>query len=372
MSRLVVLGQSSRAACQAARKAGLDVAAADMFGDCDTLALAEEWRELAADACGLPESQSALDAVAALANPGDRIVLLSGFEAHPNLISAIDALAEERRAFLAGNSAETVAAVKDPANLFPALAYLGIPFPPTRLEPPERPEGWLSKQIGGAGGAHLRTGPDADCRDAPGPRYWQKLCAGSPASVQVLADGKDAVILGYCDQWTAPTDTEPYRFGGIALWRNPPSWARCAQDYAQAITRHFGLKGLNSIDLLIDDDQSPLVIEINPRPGQSLDLFGHIDDLMTLHCRACDGILPEDALPAPPDVSAVAIAYAPLDVVVADGYPWPSEAADIPKPGSRIAASMPFATIVTHGSDIWTARQAAQVRASHLYDAIIN
>jgi predicted ATP-grasp superfamily ATP-dependent carboligase len=313
-----------------------------------------------------------LGAIEALTSPGDRIVLLSGFESRPNLIGAVDAMARTRQAILAGNSEETVTAVKDPATLFPALAYLGIPFPPTRLEPPDQTCGWLSKQVGGAGGAHLRIDAATDYLDAPGRRYWQKHCAGTPASVQVLANGDDAVVLGFCEQWTSPTIDEPYRFGGVALWQAPPPWAKHAEDYARTIVRHFGLKGLISVDLLIDSEQSPLVIEINPRPGQSLDLFRHIDDLMTLHCQACEGRLPDHPIPPPPYSSAVMIAYAPHDGTISADYRWPREAADIPEAGRRIAAGRPLATIVAHGPDIEAAKQAAQLRLLQTYNAIKN
>lgn len=378
MSRLLLLGQSCRAAAQAAQRSGFQVAIADMFGDSDALALAEDWRLLDADDAGLPSSASAIKAVEDLATPGDRVLLLSGFESRPGLIAALDAVATSRGAMLLGNDDATVAAVKDPANLFPALAYLGIPYPSTRTEPPPDQSGWLSKQIGGAGGGHLRIVEENDASSKTfGPRYWQKQCLGAPASVQLLANGDDAIILGFCEQWTDPTQDEPFRFGGVALWQTPPAWANAAQKYALALSKHFHLKGLISVDLLVaadksGTDDSVVVIEVNPRPGQSLDLFHHIPQLMAWHCAACEGVLPDAPTPSTPDVCAVAILYAPIDGIVADGFDWPAQAADIPSAGRRVAAGQPFISIVAHGPTIGAAKQAAQSHQLQALTAIIN
>lgn len=369
MSRVLLLGQSCRAAAQAAQRSGLAVAIADMFGDGDAVELAEEWRLLDADDAGLPSPASTIKAVESLANPGDRVLLLSGFESRPGLIAALDAVATSRDAILLGNDDATVAAVKDPANLFPALAYLGIPYPSTRTEPPQDQSGWLSKQIGGAGGGHLRLIDDAKTF---GRRYWQKQWLGAPASVQLLANGDDAIILGFCDQWTDPTPDEPFRFGGIALWQTPPPWANAAQKYALALSKHFHLKGLISIDLLVGSDDSVVVIEVNPRPGQSLDLFHHIPDLMALHCAACEGVLPRAPLPLAPDVCAATIVYAPSDGIIADQFDWPQYVADIPTAGRRIVAGQPFVSIVAHGPTIGAAKQAAQSHQLQALTAIIN
>ena len=42
-----------------------------------------------------------------------------------------------------------------PATFFALLDQLGVAHPETQLDPPRDPDGWLSKRIGGSGGAHV-------------------------------------------------------------------------------------------------------------------------------------------------------------------------------------------------------------------------
>ena len=54
----------------------------------------------------------------------------------------------------ARHSPQTIAASKDPATFFATLDKLNVPHPETRLTPPADPaDGWLTKRIGGSGGA---------------------------------------------------------------------------------------------------------------------------------------------------------------------------------------------------------------------------
>ena len=48
----------------------------------------------------------------------------------------------------------------------------------------------------------------------------------------------------------------------------------------------FALKGLNSLDFIHADDCS-YVLEINPRPSASMQLYD--EDLLNRHIQACEG-----------------------------------------------------------------------------------
>ena len=63
-------------------------------------------------------------------------------------------LAQRWRLF--GNSAETVAKVKNPELLATICAGLGIPCPELSLSQPPSPADWLVKRKGGAGGGHIK------------------------------------------------------------------------------------------------------------------------------------------------------------------------------------------------------------------------
>jgi len=370
--RLVILGQSGRAAAHAAVRAGYQAVVADMFGDRDTLITALDWRELHADEEGLPAAADALQAVETLAMPEDGLLLLSGFESRPSLIDALAAMAGHKGAHLVGNDSATVAAIKDPSVLFPALAYLGIPHPPTRTEVPENSKGWLSKQVGGAGGTHLSSLCPFGPSEETGRRYWQQLSPGVPASVQVLGNGGDAIVLGFCEQWVYPTPETPFRFGGIALCVERPQWADNAEKWALAVVKHFKLRGLASVDFIIGEDGAPVMIEVNPRPGQSLDVFAaHLPNVLVLHVEACAGNLPTDPLPQPTKSVASAIAYADKAGKVAHNFHWPPGSADIPRPGRTVVPGQPFVSSIAVEATPTLAREAVQASINRALDAIV-
>jgi uncharacterized protein len=371
--RLIILGQSGRAAAQSAVRSGYNVVVADMFGDRDTLITALDWRQLHRDDEGLPSAADTLSAVECLAEKDDGVLLLSGFESRPGLIDDIADLALQKQAVLLGNDSATVAAIKDPAILFPALAYLGIAHPQTRTEPPENDQGWLSKLIGGAGGSHLTALSGFQAPREPGRRYWQKQISGQPVSVQILGDGLgDAVALAFCEQWVSPSDQCPFRFGGIALCVDRPGWADQSELWALAVARHFRLKGLGSVDFIIAQDGSPYFIEVNPRPGQSLDVFaGYLPELMTFHVEACGGKLPPLPLPQPSQSVASAIAYATRQGKIAHNFHWPPGSADIPRPGRKVLLGQPFVSVVAQEATSQLARESVQAGINRAMDAII-
>ena len=371
--RLVILGQTGRAAAHAAVRAGYQAVVADMFGDRDTLITAIDWRKLGTDDEGLPEGTDALQAVETLAQDGDGLVLMSGFESRPALIDALGAMAQEKGAVLLGNDSATVAAVKDPNVLFPALAYLGVPHPPTRTDLPEMGRGWLSKKVGGAGGSHLTSLCPFGPIDESGRRYWQQMLPGAPVSVQVLGSGDDAMALGFCEQWIDPAPDAPFRFGGVALCVERPAWADQAEEWALAVSRHFHLRGLASVDFLIGEDGKPVLIEVNPRPGQSLDVFSaHLPQLKAWHVEACQGKLPGDALPVPSQSIASAVAYAHRAGKIAHNFHWPPGSADIPRPGRVLVEGQAFVSVIATEADATAAREAAQAGTKRAGDAIID
>ncbi len=151
---VLIAAQAGRALAEAARRAGLRPYVADLFGDSDTRALAEAYRQLpgrfgtgpAADA-----TLAALDDLAALAGNPVGLILGSGFEDAPDLIARLSA-----RHRLIGASAGTVAALKDPEAFAALCARLGVPHPAVTAAPPADPAGWLVKRAGGSGGSHIR------------------------------------------------------------------------------------------------------------------------------------------------------------------------------------------------------------------------
>jgi predicted ATP-grasp superfamily ATP-dependent carboligase len=136
-----------------------------------------------------------------------------------------------------------------------------------------------------------------------------------------------------------------------------------------AVSEALSLKGIVSFDYLVEDG-NPLLLEVNPRPGATLDVF---DDaagtVFKAHVEAARGGDPAALLASewhPPVARAAAFLYAdrgPLSVVPVD---WPTWAADRPRPGSAIGAGQPLATVIAEGISVAEVEAACRERLGTL------
>jgi predicted ATP-grasp superfamily ATP-dependent carboligase len=359
---LMIAAQSGRALAAAARRAGFVPLVADLFGDDDTIALAAAHRLLRGRfGIGLAEGDvvPALDTLAA-GWPGEvrGLVLGSGFERAPGLMAML-----ERRFDLIGASAEAVRRLKDPVGFAALLGALGVPHPEVAPVPVPGHGLWLSKRRGGSGGGHIRVA-------GPGPRkgcYAQRAVTGTPHAAAFLADGRSAEVIAMTEQWSAPSRHAPWRFGGAV---GPVSLPRCvagAVDMAlSAVVAAVGLKGLASADILVDGERWWL-LEINPRPGATLDLLDRgTVPLLARHLAASAGHLPpvEDR---PPGAAGSMILYAPRAIASVGPVAWPSFVADRPRAGTAIRAGQPVCTVAATGDDPAEIRSLLERRAADVF-----
>jgi uncharacterized protein len=340
---VLIAGFSARALAASARRAGYRPLVADVFGDEDTRAAALAYQDLTLDferGINAAELMSALEALAAEAPPIG-IVCASGFEDRPELIAAV-----AKRWRLIGNPADLIARLKDP-EAFAALCQThGIPHPPTRATPPPDPAGWLVKRRGGAGGAHIRP---ASGRPG-GAIYYQCQVPGRAISALLLANGHAASLLGLSAQWPAPTPDKPFRYGGAV--RPAAADAACAARVADSVHRlaaAVGLRGLNSMDFMVHDDAFWL-LEINPRPGATLDIFEPArGSLFALHVAACEGVLPRRP-PALPGAMAHGILYADRGLPSLPTIPWPAWTVDRPRAATSVGCGQPVCSVLARAS----------------------
>ncbi|OYD82117.1 hypothetical protein CHT98_22335 (plasmid) [Azospirillum brasilense] len=354
---IVVAALSARALAAAARRAGRRPAAIDLFADLDTRRLADPCLRLPSEALRL-ESALLRDALARAELRGLPLVYGAGFEDDPALRARV---AEDRP--LMGNRPEVVARVKDPFRFAATLDRLGIPHPPVAPALDGSPGDHLRKRIGGSGGTHITAATEAQAK--PG-WYVQRRIAGQAVSVLFLADGTRAVIVGLSRQWTAPTPESPYRYGGAAgPWRCPERWTRSLSAMTGRLAAAFELVGLNSADFLVTGSDVHL-LEINPRPGATLDVFDHppMPPLLGLHVDSCAGRLP-DRLPALSGCRAAAVLYADAPTRIEAGRRWPTWTADRPAP-TMIGRNEPVCTVFGEGPSATAARRHAERRQHEL------
>jgi predicted ATP-grasp superfamily ATP-dependent carboligase len=367
---VLIAAQAGRALAEAARRAGLRPYVADLFGDSDTLAAAEAYRPLPGRFGTAPlaaETLAVLDDIAAAAGGSIGLVLGSGFEDAPGLVADL-----ARRHRLLGASAGTIADLKDPAAFAALCARLDVPHPAIAMDPPDEPSRWLLKRIGGSGGSHIR----AATRSAPPTgHYLQARVPGRAHALNVLADGRRIRILAVTEQWSAPTPIRPFRYAG-ALVRSvaeppalPSAIVAAIADAATRIVTATGLRGLASADVLVDGSDWWLM-EINPRPGATLDILDRrAVPLLQAHIAACLGAMPE--LGAPPVGAAAAqICYAGRELAPVPDHDWPDCVRDRPRPGSVVRRDAPLCTVLAEGADRAEALDLLESRTARLRAAL--
>jgi predicted ATP-grasp superfamily ATP-dependent carboligase len=319
---LVIIAACARPYVVAARQAGYNIAAFDMFSDVDTRRFCVHsarvrYADGGFDGDDLLRQLHALDL-----SRVQGVAYGSGFEGQPQLLAQI-----AQRMPLLGNSPEVLAQVKSPKSFFPMLDRLGIAHPEISLHAPSPGDGWLIKTAGGSGGTHIRQ----SWQDIGMDDYFQRRLDGRSVSLLFLADGKQIREIGYNEQWCAPVVHMPYRYGGAVNQIDLAAEIR-SQMLAAAgkITAHVDLRGLNSMDFIHGED-GLFLLEVNPRLSASMDLFD-APDLFAHHVSACRATMPEFALP---DMQAKAhcIVYAHERLPIAADFEWPVWAADIPHPG---------------------------------------
>ncbi|BDA86310.1 hypothetical protein Sa4125_38520 [Aureimonas sp. SA4125] len=366
---LLIATFSARSLAASARAAGYRPLVADLFADNDLRDLVADFRTVDGDFVSGFDGAALLSALESLAAGRDLVGIVCGpgFEDRPELL---DAIAERWR--LLGNTGETVRRLKDPMGFAGLCRELGIRHPETRMERPASDEdGWLSKRAGAAGGLHI--GPLAERAPSPD-RYYQRVVGGDRRSVLFLASGGKAEILGLSEQWPSPSPTEPYRYGGACgpvtvADGHAEGMRRAVEAIAAAIP---ALVGLGSADFLLADGEDPVLLEINPRSGASMDVFerpGH--PLLRLHIDACEGRLPgpAGALPKEP-VRAAGFAYLGVETVTVGAVDWPDFVSDRPMPGTVIRFGEPLCTLKADGPDADTAIALFAARLSAMKSMI--
>lgn len=289
---LVVAGLSVRALAQAARRDGFEVIALDLFGDADTRAACRHWLPLTRaagtapgvwqiDPASLRAAWSQACRWAGSTGLGTPVGLLAGSGLAREGADLVDLP-------LLGTAPADIAALRDPARFFGALRALGIEHPNVSLRPVHAP-GWLRKDFGASGGAHIVAADavsaravSADTATSPG-LYWQQRLLGEAMSLTLLGcasdtaeDGGHAALLGLNRLLTHAAGPDGGAYGHAGLI-GPLAWTAGQQAQLQTLAdrlvRRFRLRGLIGIDLLLVAGRWQ-VLEVNPRPTASLVLYG--------------------------------------------------------------------------------------------------
>ena len=382
---LVILGASVRALAVSAHRAGWAVHAADLFCDLDVLAISTKAVSVADDhgddEGGYPWS---LRAAAASFPPTVAWCYTGALENHPDLV---DAIASTRS--LAGNPGAVLRKLRDPLQAAAAAAAAGLAFPETHLTPVGRPldGSFLIKPLAGAGGRGIhRWTPEVasdhrrrHAHGLPSTHAWQRFETGVALSAAYCLTHGTARLLGLSRQLIGEPWCHAGRFawcGAVTLGPRPasPEYDRLTtglQRFGDVLSSQFHAVGLVGVDLVVDAAGRLVVIEINPRPTASMELFERsgVCSIADSHLSAfgfssSTGLLAsQPPTPAAP-VWAKAVLFAEqatpvspplIDAMLLEAKAW-TEAdggwpalADIPRPGQTLPAGGPAVTLFAAG-----------------------
>lgn len=431
-----VAAVSARPIVQSLADAGFGVVALDVFGDRDTRRASLEWQSIGEPAAQRVDGARLLDALRALARRGD----VAGWVAGGGFEADLDLLAEAAEVLpLVGNGAAAMRAVREPRRFFAALARHGIAHPPVRASRPPlvpAPGDWLRKDARGTGGWQVRAedasvaaddvlarsgagapaapasprpdeAPAEGVRAAAGGRddsafaalrdvYWQRDIAGCAMSATFVADGRRARLLGCNLLLTRRFGRRPYVYcGAIGPVVVSDRLQRELRQALDALVAEAGLRGLGSLDFILDDEGRMLVLELNPRPSASLELYRERlpGGPMRAHWLACtEGLLPD----GPPGAKAASgpatdpgapreqggqggtpvggtrIVYARrplrLDAAQAEVLAARPDLHDLPHAGQAFEAGDPLCSIGAAGADAAEVRERLRARRRELLD----
>jgi uncharacterized protein len=358
--RILVLGVSTRATVESAVRGGHDVVAVDFFGDRDQAGLAESYalqRDL-----GLPATAEGL-AVAARRIAADAVVYGANLENHPEVVGELTLGLR-----LLGNPAEVVRDVRDWGLLRRVCAKAGIAHPVTLLRGEEgraRRGRWLKKRLRSGGGHGIASWDGTALDDA---HLLQAEVDGRAASVAFVADGKEGRIFGLTEQLLGRSALGGSGFawcGNILPLEVPEADAASIRGQLEhmvsCLTRHFGLVGVNGLDVVIGRDPEgvvrPFLIEVNPRFSGSMELaeraFGV--SVFTLHVEGSAGNMPRGPFAAErahDNCVGKGIVYARRPAIMPDTGDWRSRGVrDVPWSGQHVAAGHPVCTVFARGRD---------------------
>jgi len=351
---LLIVAQSGRLLAQSAIQAGYTVWVADCFLDVDNPA----HRTIK-----LPElsTLTTSDLIASLVtlsgNQKCYLVYGSGIEYFPTLLDRLPSNIQ-----IAANPNKTLKLFNTPKYFFALLQQLDLPFPETRFsEPMADDKQWLIKPTTSLGGQHIkRLSKQQHPKTSV---YYQRYIDGHAGSVLFLSTGKKAHLLSINKQLN-----NNFLLTGIEAPLAISSTLRKQIDNAvNQCVQHAEIRGLNSLDFIIDQKGELFFLELNPRPSASQALITNDVNLINLHIDACVNDRPTVSDIDQKFHKGFYYFFAPRDIEIPSSIDWPDYCADIPSAGTLIKKNHPLCSFFIETK---TAEECQNLRDHYYRDLI--
>lgn len=394
---LLVVGIDTISVAKSGKEAGYKIYAADYFGDIDLRrvcsgceAMIEQKR---GKSCGRMESKFKTEAFLKMTKSLlqrykiDAILLSSGLDDYFDVLYGLDELAP-----ILGNSPEVIERVRKKPGFFKELKRLGINHPETeivknvdeaKVAAVEIGYPVVVKPIRGFGGLGIRTAQKSneieraffEASSVNEDLLVQEFINGAHGSMSFLVAEKNVRILTINEQMLGLRflfQQEPFGYCGniVPLHFANPILEGCKR-VTEKISSHFGLKGSNGIDLVISEDGTPYVMEVNPRFQGTLECVERVlgMNLVKSHIDACL----RDSLPTLKEKTSNfctrLVLYAPERIVAPDLTVFP-EVRDVPLPRVIIEKGELLCSIITEGKNRKLSFKKAKRLAESIYGMV--
>jgi predicted ATP-grasp superfamily ATP-dependent carboligase len=392
-----VVGIDMVSTARSAKRAGHRVYAADYFGDVDLRSVCSGCRAIIEQkrgkSCGRMASRFRPKAFLEMAESllekceVDAILLCSGLDDDFPVLYELNDLVP-----ILGNHPKVIERVRKKPGFFEELKHLGIAHPDTAIVKNIDEAKSAALEIGypvmvkplkGFGGVGIR--PARDYKEIERAFFEvsliskdvlvQKSVDGIHASVSFLASEKGAKVLTINEQLLGLSllfQPEPFGYcGNIVPLHFSDSIIKKCNCIVEKIALHFGLKGSNGIDLVISEEGSPYVVEVNPRFQGTLECVERVlgINLVESHINACL----YDSLPIIKGQTSTfctrLILYAHKRVSAPDLATF-QEARDIPFRETIIEKGEPLCSVVTEGKTKNASFQKAKRSAKSIYGVV--
>ena len=297
----------------------------------------------------------------------DFILVGSGLDDRPELWSRLNRIAP-----VLGNTPEKLRVIRDPLRLSEVARELEIKFPETEKAASKSEAIKIAEKIGfpvvikptrGSGGFRIKFGrtPKEVSENfervaaASGEAYIQEYIEGVDASVSVLGDGRNCVVVSVNEQLIGKRELgaqTPFGYcGNIVPLEADVRLIDSIKNIFSELGRKLGLVGSNGFDFILTKKGEVYLMEVNPRFQATIECIKYVTglNLVKAHIDACEGRLPE-RIPPPRGYAVKMIVFAKERGVVPDlrGFDC---VFDISHPGVEVEKGSPICTVQTFSED---------------------
>ncbi len=350
---IVIVGASTRAAAQSARRAGFAPYCCDMFCDTDLDEAAEKAIVAPDYPDGVPEIVAGF--------PEAPWMYVGAMENSPELVAKISRSRE-----LWGNGADVLSQVREPialrnllvANNIVGIDVLAATAPPANVRSARE---WLIKPIRSAAGRRVVWFDPDQPAGMNEPYVFQRHVEGTAMSAVMVADETDVELCGATRQLIGETAFGASEFGYCGSI-GPADILRDLQEQlvsiGHALRKDAGVRGLFGVDFIFDG-WTAWVTEVNPRYTASVEVleqayqrplvnfhaaaFAQFEGAMSALSRSATGRSPKC------HQYGKAVVFADADGAVGDlaamAKSQDIHLADIPQPGAQLQAGEPICSV---------------------------